>query len=1171
MSNLPLNFFLRVTFGNGDRDRSLTLQKKGDASPMTNSKDSRSLSRRSITRRTLGALVCLGPIAVSACSSGDSNPGEDVAAAQEGVVAADCGFSVNAHVYGVGKKGFHAIITVVDTNGAFPKDFSLLVNAGAAKLVRVEHGRFKASDYGYLLTPKDAHQCRHERRRHTYTFELKFEGKYTQLTTNVMSVKGTSCDQAAPDVALTASNDFFTSDGKLTLTAEANDNVAVGKVVFMQDDVAIGVDTTAPYTLDVPVSNALNGRHRYTATAYDLTGNASSESTRVLVAINNKFFGTAASNSADYTSLLTYFNQLTPGNAGKWGSVEAVKDQMNFTDLDTAYKFAKDNHIKFKLHTLVWGQQQPAWLDTLTPEQQLEEIDQWMSALAERYPDVDLIDVVNEPLHAPPSYIAALGGAGTTGWDWVVTAFEMARKHFPNAELILNDYSIFTLGATTQSYVNLIKILDDQGLIDGIGEQGHFYERAPEIAVLKDNLNALAATGLPIYISELDLNFADDARQANRMKDVFSTFWSNPSVLGVTHWGYLQGNMWQTDAYLVKTDGTVRPALTYIQCVRAGGTDCPVPVIIPQPRKGDNTSITLEAEEYDNAHALLPAGKMVAYASDGAWFEFDQVAFSQNWDTLTVAYALGGANPISLSVHLDGLDNAPVATVPLAPTGDWTTMKTVSIPWLPIGTQQNVYVRFNGGGANVDSVKFSAPSGTGANILTQGDFEGGTTDGWSTWGAGTIANTTTRALTGTHSLAMTGRSANAPLSKWLTNSVSPGKTYKVSLWTTIGGAAASDTAHVTTAIQCNGGATSYQWLGNTQKTITNGSWVELAGDVVIPDCQLANFTMFLEGPGENVDVYIDHVSLRQVTSSNIIANGTFESGTSGWYSWNGGAATQASDRFHGGSKSLKISPRTSDAPAATSLMGLVKAGTNYPLNLWVSLAYTDGTTAAKSLHVTQAATCQETGTSYNWIGGPVNVSDGATWTQIAGTVAVPNCTLTAIQIFVEGAAGADLYVDDVQVLDNSVSSNLINDGTFESGQGAWGGWGFAGLGVTSTSKHGGNQSLLGSSLSSGAAISRDIKALVAAGKKYQATAWVSVANRAAGSGLVKWQTVQNCNSDASDSYPWLNGTTVANGAWAQVSGVVDLSACTSVNKLVLFAGADEGDLYLDDVVLAPLP
>jgi len=66
------------------------------------------------------------------------------------------------------------------------------------------------------------------------------------------------------------------------------------------------------------------------------------------------------------------------------------------------------------------------------------------------------------------------------------------------------------------------------------------------------------------------------------------------------------------------------------------------------------------------------------------------------------------------------------------------------------------------------------------------------------------------------------------------------------------------------------------------------------------------------------------------------------------------------------------------------------------------------------------------------------------------------------------------------------------------------------------------------------------------------------------------RTLQNCNGDASDSYPFLNGVTVNNGAWAQVTGVVDLTACTMINKLYLFAGAASGNLYIDDVSLTPL-
>ena len=72
--------------------------------------------------------------------------------------------------------------------------------------------------------------------------------------------------------------------------------------------------------------------------------------------------------------------------------------------------------------------------------------------------------------------------------------------------------------------------------------------------------------------------------------------------------------------------------------------------------------------------------------------------------------------------------------------------------------------------------------------------------------------------------------------------------------------------------------------------------------------------------------------------------------------------------------------------------------------------------------------------------------------------------------------------------------------------------------------------------------------------------------------LRRTRIVERCNGATSDSYPWLNGATVSNGGgWVKVSGVVDLTSCTTVNKLLLFAGAASGNLFIDDVSLAPIP
>jgi endo-1,4-beta-xylanase len=80
---------------------------------------------------------------------------------------------------------------------------------------------------------------------------------------------------------------------------------------------------------------------------------------------------------------------------------------------------------------------------------------------------------VNEPIHIIPSYSAAIGGAGSTGWDWVIWSFQKARLHCPNSKLLINDYDILNNAANTNSYLIIINLLKARNLVDGIGVQSH--------------------------------------------------------------------------------------------------------------------------------------------------------------------------------------------------------------------------------------------------------------------------------------------------------------------------------------------------------------------------------------------------------------------------------------------------------------------------------------------------------------------------------------------------------------------------------------------------------------------------------------------------------------------------------------------------------------------------
>jgi len=285
-----------------------------------------------------------------------------------------------------------------------------------------------------------------------------------------------------------------------------------------------------------------------------------------------KFLG-GVSSPPQLVNFTAYWNQVTPENAGKWGTVEATRDVMNWSELDIAYALAKDNGFPFRMHNLIWGNQQPAWIEALSPAEQVAEIQQWFAAVAERYPDIDFIDVVNEPLHNPPAgaghgnYIDALGGTGATGWDWVLASFRLARQYFPHAKLGLNEFSITNSTADMQRYIEIIQLLQAEALIDTVGIQGHAFSTRVPAATTIANLDRLAtATGLPIYITELDIDGPTDDVQLADYQRIFPAFWEHPAVRGITLWGYRPGH-WRTaqGAYIVLENGAERPAMVWLK------------------------------------------------------------------------------------------------------------------------------------------------------------------------------------------------------------------------------------------------------------------------------------------------------------------------------------------------------------------------------------------------------------------------------------------------------------------------------------------------------------------------------------------------------------------------------------------------------------------------------
>ncbi|NJK98164.1 MAG: hypothetical protein HC905_27555 [Bacteroidales bacterium] len=135
-------------------------------------------------------------------------------------------------------------------------------------------------------------------------------------------------------------------------------------------------------------------------------------------------------------------------------------------------------------------------------------------------------------------------------YHFQVAWFKKARQYFPDSKLLINDYDILNnYNNTVPVYRQLITLLKDSGLIDGIGLQGHFLE-SYSLEEIKKNLDSIATLNLPIYIAEFDLDIANDQSQKNKYEELFPLLWNHPLLKGFTFWGYKQGNIWRSNGYL---------------------------------------------------------------------------------------------------------------------------------------------------------------------------------------------------------------------------------------------------------------------------------------------------------------------------------------------------------------------------------------------------------------------------------------------------------------------------------------------------------------------------------------------------------------------------------------------------------------------------------------------
>jgi endo-1,4-beta-xylanase len=235
----------------------------------------------------------------------------------------------------------------------------------------------------------------------------------------------------------------------------------------------------------------------------------------------------------------------------KWDATEPLRGTFTFGAADGIVAFAARNGIAVKGHTLVWHSQLPSWVGAITDPVDLHNamINHITQVVSHFRGKVVAWDVVNEAWADGGASLRSSIFSQRLGPAFIDDAFQAARAADPGARLYYNDYGAEGAGTKSDAVYDMVKGMLARGVpIDGVGLQMHTgaMDASPSAAELAANMQRLAALGVDVVISELDVGICigDSGTQRTRFHDIVAACVAQPSCRAVTVWGVADKYSW---------------------------------------------------------------------------------------------------------------------------------------------------------------------------------------------------------------------------------------------------------------------------------------------------------------------------------------------------------------------------------------------------------------------------------------------------------------------------------------------------------------------------------------------------------------------------------------------------------------------------------------------------
>jgi GH35 family endo-1,4-beta-xylanase len=569
------------------------------------------------------------------------------------------------------------------------------------------------------------------------------------------------------------------------------------------------------------------------------------------------------------------FNWAVFQNEAKWYSTEPYAwGYITYRQMNAMLDFCEQKGINARGHLIFWPVEDyvQQWVKNLDNQ------DLWL-AMQQRLNGVvieglgrfKMWDVCSEMVTG--TYFEDRLGQWVNTW-----MFQTTKLIDPEIINLIDEYCVISCGgAHLQAYKDKIRNLLLSGApIDVIGvECYNMTEFDPDTIMAR--FDSMSEFGLPIWITQLQINEPNVNTRADKLETVIRTAYSHPAVYGIMQWTFYEENEgtpqcslidkgwhinamgqryldlmteWEThDSDTTDAGGAVNFRGfqgTYEITLTYPGGNCEVQTI-ELPDIPGTIQFTLKVGTGTPIDNEPPQTQSFIWLSPPQAVSCDVVSMTAP-DAVDTSGVLYYFNNVTDPNHDSGWQESSFyADSGLTPNTNYTYRFKIRDK----STQKNETPYSNTASA--------LTPGSGGNIIANGGFEAASEIGWTTWGCD-LTSVQNPSHSGNYCglTQIRAQTWQGPVQN-ITDKVVNGKTYKCSAWVLTDSAAGQPVS--INLQQTDGGGTKYLLIANG--LAQNGQWTYLSGQFVLNVTgTLQSLNLYISGPAPGVGLYVDDVIVK---------------------------------------------------------------------------------------------------------------------------------------------------------------------------------------------------------------------------------------------------------------------------------------------------------------------